>query len=456
MTFAHRKLNVLVPALLLAALSITGCGGGGGNNGAPGAAITVSPDRYDFGLVTEGNLGDVTPRQFVIRNSGTQPYNIASMRLAGNNPGDFVLNARGGDDPCNALALSLSPGDNCTVAVSFAPRSFDTFSAALVVQTDDPNAASAGRTLSGTYAEIQSINVAINQVNACPRDPARVFVSVTDEGGFPIRGLQSGDFAITENADGTENAGRTENAGGGFGAAVPPAATNTVGDAPFNVNLSLSLVMDYSGSIVDVPADRKNMEMAAKKIVNSLNAGDEAEVVKYAERVEITQPFTDDKALLLEAIDSEPDVGRVTALYDAVTEAVAGILDRQNPRKVVIALTDGINNAGDADLEDAINAAIGEDVPVFTIGFGNVNAEDLSMLAAGTGGVFYQPPASDNLEDTYQQIANLKFKDQYVLTYDSGLPAEGGKLTVSVEFQKLTGGAAILTGEAERAVRACP
>jgi Ca-activated chloride channel homolog len=158
----------------------------------------------------------------------------------------------------------------------------------------------------------------------------------------------------------------------------------------------------------------------------------------------------------LEAIDRAPDVGRNTALYDAVDEALDRIRGRLNPRKVVIALTDGINETGDTELQDAVNTAIGEDVPVFTIGFGDVNAEDLGKLAADTGGVFYQPPASDNLEDTYQQIANLLFRDQYVLTYGSGLLADGGKLKVSVEFQKLTGGAAILTGEAEKAVRVCP
>jgi VWFA-related protein len=427
MRFIGRQLKTLAPILLLAPFSMIGCGGGsGGGGGTPGAAITASPDRYDFGLVTEGNLDDVTPRQFVIRNTGTTSYNVSSIRLAGTDPADFFLNEQGGDDPCNALALSLSPGDSCTVAVSFTPRSFAAFSAALIVQTNDPNASSIARALSGTYAEIQSINVAINQVSACPRDQATVFVSVTDEGGFPVRGLATADFALAEDA------------GGGFGDPESPFDARTVEGA--GLGLSLSLVMDYSGSIVDVPADQQNMETAAKKIVNSMTAGDEAEVVKYAERVEITQPFTDDTALLLEAIDRQPDVGRNTALYDAVGEAVDRIRVRLlNPRKVVIALTDGVNNAGDTELQDAINAAIGEDVPVFTIGFGDVNAEDLGKLAADTGGVFYQPPASDNLEDTYQQIANLLFKDQYVLTYGSGLPADGGKLKVSVEFEKLTG-----------------
>jgi len=443
MSLIGRRLKILAPILLLAPFSMIGCGGGSGGGGeTPGAAITVSPDRYDFGLVTEGNLDEVAPRQFVISNTGTTSYNVSSIRLAGTDPGDFLLNTAGGDDPCNAASLSLSPDDSCTVAVRFAPRSFDTFSAALIVQTNDPNASSVARALSGTYAEIQSINVAVNQVNACPRDPATVFVSVTDEGGFPVRGLLFDNFALAEDA------------GGGFSAESPPADARTVEAA--GLSLSLSLVMDYSGSIVDVLADRQNMETAAKKIVNSMTAGDEAEVVKYAERVEITQPFTDNTALLLDAIDRDPDVGRDTALYDAVDEAVDRIRDRLNPRKVVIALTDGINNAGDVELQDAINAAVAEDVPVFTIGFGDVNTEDLGALATGTGGVFYEPPSSDNLEDTYQQIANLLFKDQYVLTYDSGLPADGGKIKVSVEFEKLTGGAAILTGEAEKAVRACP
>ncbi|MFO7901162.1 MAG: VWA domain-containing protein, partial [Pirellulaceae bacterium] len=342
--------------------------------------------------------------------------------------------------------FSLSPDESCTVEVGFTPGDddFAEFSAALFVENKDPNPTIA-RALSGTFAEIQSINVAINQVNACPRDPARVFVSVTDGGGFPVTGLQPGDFTLAED----------DGAGGGFGTEVQPAAADTIGSAPFDVSLSASLLMDYSGSIAGVDEFKANMEDAAKTLVNSMTAGDEAEVIKYSSNIEITQPFTEDVSLLLDAIDRDPSVDGDTALYDAVDLAVENITERLKPRKAVIALTDGGDNVDNTTLQEAINAATTDDVPVITIGFGEVEIEDLQSLAAGTGGVFYNPPASDNLDGTYQQVANLLFKDQYVLTYGSGLPAEGGRVRVSAGFEKSTGEIVVLEGAAVKAVRAC-
>jgi hypothetical protein len=418
-----KKLVSRTATVVFASLGLTlvACGGrsGGPVTAPPTASINVQPGSFDFGLVTEGNLDEVPARRFTIRNNGTSSYSLSSIRLEGEDPADFDLNVNAGDTPCGAAVRSLSPGASCEVEVRFAARDFGTFSATLVVQSDDPVAPTVSRTLQGRYAEVLAVNVAVSQVSACPRElPAKVFVSVTDQAGFPIRGLGLPAFSLQE-----------------LGTEVVLDSVNSVADT--NASISLSIVMDYSSSITRDPETVDNMEEAAGILVEKLTASDEADIVKYADVVKfMLEDFSSDKAELLAAIAEDPGFDRGTAFYDATLAAVERIKDRVKVRKAIISLTDGVDTRSmDSDLATVIEAAIVDDIPVFTVGFGDVNALELGKLADDTGGIYYEPAASDNLSAVYQQLANLIIDDQYVLSYLSGLPAdESASLQVSVEF----------------------
>jgi hypothetical protein len=74
-------------------------------------------------------------------------------------------------------------------------------------------------------------------------------------------------------------------------------------------------------------------------------------------------------------------------------------------------------------------------------------------LRSETGGVFYEPTASDNLAAVYQQIANLLFSDQYVLSYMSAVPAgQSATVQVSVDFVRDGKG---FQGSGTKTLRAC-
>jgi VWFA-related protein len=441
MKFMSRKLKILAPILLLAPLSIIGCGGGSGEGGTSGAAITVSPAGFDFGLVTEGNLDEVAPRQFVISNTGTDSYNVSNIRLVNDDPDEFDLDERDGADPCNARAFSLAPGDSCTITVRFAPAptNFGSFRAALLVQTNDPNADSIARSLAGTYARIESINVTVNQINACPRpqQAAKVFVSVTDQGGFPVRGLTLANFALREG-----------------GSTLSVADARSVANS--NTDLALSIVMDYSSSITNFPSAVDSMEQGAKLLVDRMQATDEAEIIKYADTVKFMLPggFTSDKAVLQAAIAQDPEFVSGTAFYDATVAAVDRISTWNKDRKVVISLTDGEDTRSTGNLAQAIANALNTDVPVFTVGFGNVDAVELQTLASGTGGLFYNPAAAANLEQVYQRLANLLFEDQYVLTYVTNLQdGDTPVLEVTADFFKDN---TRFQGQGSKTILVCP
>lgn len=117
-----------------------------------------------------------------------------------------------------------------------------------------------------------------------------------------------------------------------------------------------------------------------------------------------------------------------TGLWDAVLEGVSTLSTATNGRQLVVAMTDGADNTSVYDLDDVIARAKQENVPVHVIGFGTereVNVDDLSRLAAETGGEF-QRVEDEKLPDLYQNI-QLGVRYQYVIEV---LPLSTGDLVV--------------------------
>ncbi|WP_019568200.1 hypothetical protein [Thioalkalivibrio sp. ALMg13-2] len=266
MTLEYGKFRLLVPALLAASIGLIGCGGGGdgggGGGNAPATGITVVPERFDFGVITEGNLDQVLPRKFIIRNEGTTSSNIGYIMWDQFEADQFsLLDHLGGNNACAPTPFALAPGESCTVEVEFNPDEIGEFKTALFVQNDAPNVATVGGTLArveGTYAEVDEIHVTVNQVHACAVNGPQAFVSVTDQERFPIRNLHKENF-ILEGLD--------------------PIYVRQVGENDAYIPLSLSIAMDYSGSITDFPEVVDNMEAGATLLVNEMKANDNADII---------------------------------------------------------------------------------------------------------------------------------------------------------------------------------
>jgi len=67
----------------------------------------------------------------------------------------------------------------------------------------------------------------------------------------------------------------------------------------------------------------------------------------------------------------------------------------------VVVIADGRdNNSLNIDLNGLIDQALESGVPVFTIGLGDVNAENMQQLADETGGQYYYAPDEEVLFQT--------------------------------------------------------
>jgi len=400
-------------------MAFLGCSGGGDDAPAPvpspsiqvtpsSPSIQVTPSSYDFGIVTEGN--SAAPLEVEISNDGSAEGNVYDIALSDTN--NFALDLNGGSNPCNTASLTIPAGDNCTAEVDFLPQATASFNAKLTIESNDPANSTLNVSLSGIKEAVSELNVRINQVETCPGPVVTAYVSVTDQGGYPVTILTKNDFSVTEDATLIVGA---------------PTSTSFVSNT---ATISVALVMDYSGSIISVQDNVDDMEEAAANFVDQMGAGDEVEIIKFDKEFKVVQAFTSNKALLTAAIYNPWDfTPGGTRLYDTVVEAVDDTALMLKNRKAVIVITDGLdddlsgNQLSDNDLNDVINDANNNGVPIFTVGLGEADDAMLTQMADDTGGQFFDSTTSDNLRTIYQQLADVLFHDQYILTYTSGLGA---------------------------------
>jgi len=225
-----------------------------------------------------------------------------------------------------------------------------------------------------------NIILTFNQIDPSAFQVIDCFVSVTDNAGNPITGLDASHFSVRE--DGVVQS--------------PITVTPMPGS---QLPVSVALVLDRSGSMQGQPlADAK---AAANYFVDQMAANDKGAVISFESDVVVNQAFTIDKMALHNAINSLV-VGNMTSHYDAIVEAV-NQCNTQSGRKAIVSLTDGNDNDSYYTIDNCIAAAKSAGVPVFTIGLGNqINESALIRIATETGVRYYHAPTSADLQQIYQ------------------------------------------------------
>ena len=169
---------------------------------------------------------------------------------------------------------------------------------------------------------------------------------------------------------------------------------------------TIILTIDVSGSMcsTDIPPSRlQAAEAAATAFIDSQAAGTRFGIVAFSGFAEVVQSPTDNKTVLLAALQSLA-TGRRTAIgegilasIDAISEIDPAVAKSQNDTStgpaptpvppgdyapdIVVLLTDGANNSGTAPLAAAQQAA-DRGVRVYTIGFGTANGGALDPTCA--------------------------------------------------------------------------
>ena len=387
--------------------------------------MQVLPGTYDFGKVTSNNVP--APLEVTVRNIGNAPLQVSSVSLGAAAAPGFSLALNGGSKACGSGSPTIAAGDLCTVEVAFEPGSTGTFAATLQVASNDRNSPVAVP-LAGTSEPVSGLTVRINQLQtSCPATEVTAYVSVTDQGGYPVTGLLLPNFTVMQ--EGTTIA------------LLPPLSYAELTYKP----IATAAALDFSSSLTGQTVAFSDMKNAFTDYFGAMRADDIGEVVKFGSEVEVTQPFisASEKARLLAAISAPFDKGSATRMYDAAYQSVEDTGGKSNYRRAVIVATDGADNASARSLADVTTNAVNRGVPIFTIGIGSsINRTTLEQVAAGTGGLYYEANTSQNLATIYRQISSILYEKQYILRFDQlakGTPGVPSSVAVGVSFGALTG-----------------
>lgn len=214
------------------------------------------------------------------------------------------------------------------------------------------------------------------------------------------------------------------------------ARPQVLGDAvaPPTQARQLMLAMDVSGSMgePDMQLGNRVVErlVAAKAVLADFldrRAGDRVGLLVFGDRAYALTPITSDLASVREQLgDSVVGLaGRETAIGDAIALAVKRLREQPEGQRVLVLLTDGVNNAGVLAPLRAAELAATEKVRVYTVAFGgdgamklfgfNVGQGDdpvdeatLRKIAELTGGQFFRARDTAQLAGIYAELDRLE------------------------------------------------
>lgn len=204
--------------------------------------------------------------------------------------------------------------------------------------------------------------------------------------------------------------------------------------------IDIVLAIDISGSMIaqdfqmnGTPVSRLEVVKSAVSKFIDARPNDRIGIVVFAGRPYLVSPLTLDHPWLQQNLE-RVKLGMVedgTAIGSAIAASVNRLRDQPSKSKIVILLTDGVNNAGKVAPETAADAARAMGIKVYTIGAGvkgeapvpvqdrfgrrgvqmmqvDVDEEMLKKVADATDARFFRATDTDSLENIYKEIDRLE------------------------------------------------
>lgn len=175
--------------------------------------------------------------------------------------------------------------------------------------------------------------------------------------------------------------------------------------------IDIMLALDISGSMLAADLSPNRVE-ASKDVASSFIAGrpnDRIGIILFGGESFTQCPLTTDHAVLLNMLQ-EVNVGIIedqsTAIGLGLANAVKRLKDSEAKSRVVILVTDGVNNAGSVDPLTAAEIAKTFGVRVYTIGVGTHGMAPFPVRDA-FGNVFYQQMKVEIDEAILRQISEM-------------------------------------------------
>jgi VWFA-related protein len=194
--------------------------------------------------------------------------------------------------------------------------------------------------------------------------------------------------------------------------------------------VTVGLVIDHSRSM---KPKLPEVIAAARTFVHASNPEDRMFVVNFNEKVTLGLPaamsFSNRSEELERAISRTPADG-MTALYDAVVEALERLQLGSGDKRALIVISDGGDNASTHRLAELVKLAEQSSALIYAIGIFDEEDADrnpgvLNRLARATGGEAYFPASLNEVVSVCERIAR-DIRNQYTIGYVSGNAAKPG------------------------------
>jgi Ca-activated chloride channel homolog len=209
--------------------------------------------------------------------------------------------------------------------------------------------------------------------------------------------------------------------------------------------VDIVIALDASGSMEAEDFEPRNRFFVAKLVVNKFIEGlrhDRVGLVVFAAKAITRCPLTLDYGALQYVLNST-ELGTIddgTAIGNALATCLNRLRGSKAKSKVVILVTDGVNNRGEIQPIDAAEIARTLGVKIYTIGVGSngtarfpvndpvygkiyadlkveIDETSLKQIAGITGGLYYRATDTPSLERVFEAIGRLEKTKIQVKSY---------------------------------------
>ena len=204
--------------------------------------------------------------------------------------------------------------------------------------------------------------------------------------------------------------------------------------------IDIVMAIDVSASMLAKDLKPNRLE-ALKNVASEFIVGrpnDRIGLVEYAGESYTKTPITSDKSIVLRSLKEikyNTIIEGGTAIGMGLATAVNRIKDSKAKSKVIILLTDGVNNSGFIDPNTASELAVEYGIKTYTIGLGTngmalspvamsrdkkfqygrvqveIDEELLKEIAEATGGQYFRATDNRKLKEIYKEIDKLEKTD---------------------------------------------
>ena len=210
--------------------------------------------------------------------------------------------------------------------------------------------------------------------------------------------------------------------------------------------IDIVMAVDLSSSMLAKDLEPNRME-ALKKVADRFvddRPNDRIGIVVYAGEAYTKVPVTTDKSIvkqMLQELNYDPTVDDGTGIGMGLATAVNRLKESKAKSRVIILLTDGINNAGFIEPETAADLAKDYGIKVYTIGLGSngmapfpvgytpdgtlvyrnmkveIDEKLMKSIAKKTGGKYFRATSNSRLEAIYDEINQMETTEIEELRY---------------------------------------